>query len=94
MDAKIHRLLGSKYAIDILFYIRDNPRTTILGIVRNFHYGAHTTIRKRISEFSDFNIISVVVAGCDARRKEVILTEMGESVVREVEYNTLHHTKL
>lgn len=90
MDAKVHKVLGSKYAIDTLLFIRDNPGSSISKIIHNFCYGAHTTVRKRICELSDLDIICISISSDNPHRKEVILTNTGKSITNEAEYNLSH----
>ncbi len=94
MDAKVHKVLGSKYAIDILLLIRDNPGSSISKIIHNFYYGAHTTVRKRIYELSDLGIICISISGDNPHRKEVILTSTGRSITNEMEYDISHSIEL
>lgn len=94
MDVELYRILCSKYALDVLDFILNNPGSSITKIVHNFPSNIHTTIRKRIRELQSCDVISVIQLDANICIKSVTVTEKGRTILEQNHSNILNCTPL
>ncbi len=94
MDVELCRTLCSKYALDVLDFVLNNPGSSITKIIHNFPSNIHTTIRRRIRELQLCDLISIIQLDTNICIKSVTVTEKGRAILEQNHSNILNYTSL